>query len=137
MVYAEMLRTDIPTLSNSIISIMINLETLYPFGEMGERMIAAARTSGIKITLVPVFYQKGNFGTEPLPHQRRFISASVEDYFSLLEASRRVLKNNEHARLGFSVHSLRAVELEDVIKTFQQGRKNCRFISMLRTAERS
>src|SRR5258706_8681372 len=95
--------------------------------EMGERMIAAATTSGIKITLVPVFYQKGNFGTEPLPHQRRFISTSVEDYFRLLEGSRAVVKNNDHARLGFSVHSLRAVELSDVIKTFQQGPKELPF----------
>ena len=95
--------------------------------EMGERMIAAARTSGIKITLVPVFYQKGNFGMEPLPRQRRFISTSVEHYFRILEASRRVVKNSEHARLGFSVHSLRAVEPGDIIRTFQQGPKELPF----------
>ena len=35
--------------------------------EMGERLVAAARTAGIKITLVPVFYQKGDFGREPQP----------------------------------------------------------------------
>lgn len=89
--------------------------------EMGERMIAAARTSGIKITLIPVFYQMANFGTEPLPHQRRFISKTVDDYFRLLEASQIVVKNEGHARLGFSVHSLRAVGFADVIKTFKQG----------------
>src|SRR5882724_7674556 len=48
--------------------------------EMGERMIAAAKTSGIKITLVPVFYQKGNFGQEPQARQRRFISKTVDEY---------------------------------------------------------
>ena len=95
--------------------------------EMGERMIAAARTSGIKITLVPVFYQQSNFGMEPLPHQRRFISASAEDYFRLLEATLQVVKNNEHARLGFSVHSLRAVSFQDIIKTFQLGPKELPF----------
>ena len=78
--------------------------------EMGERMIAAAKTAGIKITLVPVFYQKGNFGQDPQPRQRRFISQTTEDYFKLLEASRATIKNYEGATLGFSVHSLRAVE---------------------------
>ena len=29
--------------------------------ELGERMVAAAQRAGIKITLVPVFYQKGTF----------------------------------------------------------------------------
>ncbi|MBK5279821.1 MAG: amidohydrolase family protein, partial [Bacteroidia bacterium] len=77
--------------------------------EMGERMIAAAKTAGIKITLVPVFYQKGGFGLNPQPRQRRFISKTVDDYFNLLEASKLVLKNYSNARLGFSVHSLRAV----------------------------
>ena len=95
--------------------------------EMGERMIAAAKTSGIKITLVPVFYKQSNFGTEPLPHQRRFISTSTEDYFRLLEATLQVVKNNGHSQLGFSVHSLRAVSFQDIIKTFQLGPKGLPF----------
>ena len=95
--------------------------------EMGERMVSAAKTAGIKITLVPVFYQKGNFGQEPQPRQRRFISKSVDDYFKLLDASQSVLKNYHSASLGFSVHSLRAVDLIDVVKTFNQGPKELPF----------
>ncbi|MFM9837040.1 MAG: formimidoylglutamate deiminase [Cyclobacteriaceae bacterium] len=95
--------------------------------EMGERMVSAAKTAGIKITLVPVFYQKGNFGIDPQPRQRRFISKNIDDYFELLEASKAVVKNQPHASLGFSVHSLRAVDLPDVIKTFQQGPKELPF----------
>lgn len=89
--------------------------------EMGEHMVAAAQTAGIKITLIPVFYQKGGFGVDPQPRQRRFISKTVDDYFKLFEASKAVVKKYSHASLGFSVHSLRAVDLEDVKKTFQQG----------------
>ncbi len=89
--------------------------------EMGEHMVAAAQTAGIKITLIPVFYQKGGFGVDPQPRQRRFISKTVDDYFKLFEASKVVVKKYSHASLGFSVHSLRAVDLEDVKKTFQQG----------------
>jgi formimidoylglutamate deiminase len=95
--------------------------------EMGKRMVAAAKTAGIKITLIPVFYQKGNFGQVPQPRQRRFISKTVEDYFKLLYASKETLKSYNDASLGFSVHSLRAVDLSDVIKTFQQGPKELPF----------
>jgi len=95
--------------------------------EMGERMVSAAKTSGIKITLVPVFYQKGGFGLEPQIRQRRFISKTVDDYFKLLEASKKVIKNYNEARLGFSVHSLRAVDLHDIIKTFNSGPRDLPF----------
>ena len=95
--------------------------------EMGERLIAAAKTSGIKITLVPVFYQTGNFGKEPLPHQRRFISATLDDYFKLFEASQEVIKKARHTLLGFSVHSLRAVAFQNIINLFQQGPKELPF----------
>lgn len=87
--------------------------------EMGERMVAAAKLAGIKITLVPVFYQKGNFGQDPQPRQRRFISKSVEEYFTLLDASAKATKNYENASIGLSIHSLRAVDLEDIKKTYQ------------------
>ena len=89
--------------------------------EMGERMVAAAQTAGIKITLVPVFYQKGGFGQDPQVRQKRFISKTVDDYFHLLDDSATVVANEPHAQLGFSVHSLRAVALEDIITVYNQG----------------
>ncbi|MGC4023260.1 MAG: formimidoylglutamate deiminase [Cyclobacteriaceae bacterium] len=92
--------------------------------EMGERMIAAAKKAGIKITLVPVFYQKGNFGQDPQPRQRRFISKSVDDYFNLIESSVKTLKNYDQASLGYSVHSLRAVDLNDIKTTYNRLPKN-------------
>ncbi len=95
--------------------------------EMGARMISAAKTAGLKITLVPVFYQKGGFGLDPQPRQKRFISKTVDDYFKLFEASKRVLTNYSNAALGFSVHSLRAVDLEDLKKTFHQGPRDLPF----------
>ncbi len=95
--------------------------------EMGERIVAAAKSAGIKITLVPVFYQKGSFGLDPQPRQRRFISKTIDDYFKLFEASKSTIKNYNNASLGFSVHSLRAVDLEDVKTTFQQGPKDLPF----------
>ncbi len=95
--------------------------------EMGERMVAAAKTSGIKITLVPVFYQKGGFGLDPQPRQKRFISKTIDDYFKLLESSKGVIKNYNDAQLGVSVHSLRAVDLKDIVTTFNQASKELPF----------
>lgn len=89
--------------------------------ETGEKLVEAAAETGIKITLVPVFYQRGNFSTDFYPQQRRFISPTADDYFNLLESSRKAVSHYEHARLGFGVHSLRAVDAADIITTVEQG----------------
>jgi formimidoylglutamate deiminase len=95
--------------------------------EIGERMVGAAGQAGIGITLIPVFYQKGNFGKDPSEGQRRFISKTVDAYFRLLEASAAVVSKHPHARLGFSVHSPRAVDLADIQRTFEHGPRDLPF----------
>ncbi len=80
--------------------------------EMGSRLINAAKETGIGITLIPIFYQKGGFGLEPNEDQRRFISANIEDYQKLFEASEKACKNYEHANIAVGIHSLRGVEPE-------------------------
>ena len=89
--------------------------------EMGERMVSAAETAGIRITLVPVFYQKGGFGKSPAERQRRFISETTDSYLKLLDASKSVVSSHPGAHLGFSIHSLRAVDLNDIVRTFREG----------------
>jgi len=83
--------------------------------EMGSRLIAAAKTAGIRITLVPMFYQQGGFGQEPVERQKRFISNTIEDYYKLLESSEAATKAYDNANVGIGIHSLRAVKPEDVI----------------------
>lgn len=95
--------------------------------EMGERLLAAAVNAGIKITLVPVFYQQGGFGQDPKPRQRRFISQTIDDYFQLLDDTAHAVSKCATAKLGFGVHSLRAVKPEDVMRTFEQGPKDIPF----------
>ncbi len=89
--------------------------------EMGNRLVAAARQAGIRITLIPVFYQKGGFGQKPQDRQRRFISATLDDYLRLLDASTKTIREYDDASLGFSVHSLRAVDLELIPKTLSSA----------------
>ena len=78
--------------------------------EMGLRLINAAKISGIKITLVPILYQKSGFDQEPLPEQKRFIHDTLSDYWKMLEASSHQCQYYDYASCGVGIHSLRAVD---------------------------
>ncbi len=102
----------------------------YPYAnraEMGERLLTAAKNAGIKITLIPVFYQRGNFGQDPHTRQRRFISKTIDDYFHLLADSAKSVSHYEQASFGFGVHSLRAVNPKDIVKVVKDGPANIPF----------
>ncbi|WP_187260518.1 formimidoylglutamate deiminase [Pontibacter beigongshangensis] len=95
--------------------------------ETGERLVEAAAEAGIKITLIPVFYQKGDFGKEPHSKQRRFISKDTDAYLKLLESSLRAISGYPKASLGFGVHSLRAVAAAAIVATYANGPKGLPF----------
>ena len=100
-----------------------NGEQYANLAEMGSRLIAAAQTAGIGITLVPIFYQKGGFGKDPNERQRRFISPTTDEYLKLLEASIAACAFYQHANIGVGIHSMRGVESTDiafVAKSFHQ-----------------
>ena len=86
--------------------------------EMAACIAAAAASTGIALTLLPVFYAHGNFdGAPSTDGQRRFV-CSLEQYARLLEACRVIVAGLGDARLGVAPHSLRAVtppELEQVV----------------------
>lgn len=89
-----------------------------PGGERGEDLVEFARAIleaaaevGIRLTLLPVAYFKGGFGTPPSFRQRRFTHADVEDFLASLEEMRRA-STSTSARLGVAPHSLRAVPVE-------------------------
>jgi formimidoylglutamate deiminase len=80
--------------------------------EMAGRIVAAADTAGIGLTLLPVFYAHANFnGAPPTEGQRRFIS-SVDGYRRLIEASRQHLRPGDG--FGIAPHSLRAVTADEL-----------------------
>ena len=85
--------------------------------ELGARIAAAASTSGIGLTLLPVFYAHGGIGNqEPKPTQRRFIN-SLDSYVRLFEASTRAIAPLESANVGLAAHSIRAVSPEQSAPT--------------------
>lgn len=90
--------------------------------EMGERLVSAAKTAGIGITLVPIFYQKGGFGQDPVEKQRRFISATAQDYLDLLSSSEEATRSYHKANVGLGIHSLRAVDQDSISTAFAEAK---------------
>jgi formiminoglutamate deiminase len=76
--------------------------------EMSERIVAAADSTGIGLTLLPVLYRQSGFLSKPpTPAQRRFV-CDRDGYARLMET--RVPGGN----IGIAPHSLRAVTLDDL-----------------------
>jgi len=73
--------------------------------EMGNAIIRAARATGIRLALLPVFYQTGDFGKPALETQARFVHDTPEQFLELLGAL-------EVPPSGIAPHSLRAVPPE-------------------------
>ena len=86
---------------------------------MSHALIAAARTAGIGLTLLPVLYQTGGFGGKPAhDDQRRFLH-DTGAMLALLDALRPTCID-AGVRLGLAPHSLRAVP-EDALRAVVAG----------------
>src|SRR5262245_1712189 len=78
-------------------------------GEMAARITAAAKRTGIGLTLLPSFYAYGGFGeAEPGSEQKRFLN-DPERFSSVVERSRAIVAELPHGRVGIAPHSLRVV----------------------------
>lgn len=82
--------------------------------EMAGGVVAAATSTGIALTLLPVFYAYSDFGSRlPEPRQRRF-THSLDGYANLLDRCGALVRNEADIQLGAAPHSLRAVAPEEV-----------------------
>ncbi|MFH9712961.1 formimidoylglutamate deiminase [Streptomyces luteogriseus] len=77
---------------------------------MGEALIAAAAEAGIRITLLDTAYLSSGFGRPPTAHQLRFSDGDAEAW----AARSSLLKDQDHARIGAAIHSVRAVPAEQL-----------------------
>ncbi len=79
--------------------------------ELAERIVAAATTTGMALTHLPVLYHQGSFGAAPsTPGQRRFVM-DVEAVVRLIETLR---ARHPDLVVGAAPHSLRAVTPESL-----------------------
>jgi formiminoglutamate deiminase len=92
--------------------------------ETAARIVAAAATTGIGLTLLPCFYAHGGCGGQaPSGGQKRFLS-DLDCFGVLMQASRAHIDRLPGARLGIAPHSLRAVaatELEALVRAYTSG----------------
>lgn len=83
-------------------------------GELAARIAAAARATGIGLTLLPVFYAHAGFGgSAPGEGQRRFIN-DRDGYARLLARCRELTAALPGGVTGVAPHSLRAVTPEEL-----------------------
>ncbi len=83
---------------------------------MARTVVAAAREVGIRLRLLPVYYQTGGFKQPPRDEQRRFIHGSIEDFCNLLQEIHDV-------DLGLAPHSLRGVPPDALAELVEKAGK--------------
>ncbi len=128
MLYAELVRNGYTNVAEfHYVHHDKNGEPYENLAAMGEALIEAAKEAGIKITLIPIFYQKGGFGIEPNERQKRFISKTFEDYARLFEVSAEVCKRYENANIAVGIHSLRGVDAKDILRAAEDLPKDIPF----------
>ncbi len=81
-----------------------------PATAMSDALIAAARETGIRLTLLPVLYMSGGFDGRPLSARQQRFGHVVDDYLRVLDALR--ANEDDAVRVGCALHSLRAVPPE-------------------------
>jgi formimidoylglutamate deiminase len=80
--------------------------------EMAKRHLAAARRTGIGITMLPSLYRHGGiFGVPPHPGQVRFLN-DLDRFRRIVQATRDAAGDDPQIAVGLAPHSLRAVTPE-------------------------
>ena len=82
--------------------------------EMAERVTAAARRTGIALTLLPVLYDAGGFGGAPVGGAQRRFANDPDRLLRIVETMRRRHGAEPGFRIGLAPHSLRAVGRESL-----------------------
>ena len=89
---------------------------------MSHALIAAARETGIRLTLLPVLYMSGGFDGRDLSERQRRFGHGVDTYLELLDTLR--AEEDDRLRIGCALHSLRAVPadaMREVLSTLPAG----------------
>ena len=77
---------------------------------MSQALVAAARDTGIRLTLLPVLYMAGGFDGRPLGERQKRFGHDVDAYLRLFRTLH--AQQDDSLRVGCALHSLRAVPAE-------------------------
>lgn len=79
---------------------------------MSEAVLRAADRAGIRIRLLPVLYQQGGFGMQPLNKGQRSFGLDTHVYLRMMDHLRSEVPFTRMQSLGYAPHSLRAVGVD-------------------------
>src|SRR5690606_30433068 len=79
--------------------------------EMADALISAALEAGIRICMLPVYYQRGGFGGAPLEGGQRRFGSSHDLMLRMIDKLKTDWAAHPSVRLGTALHSLRAVSV--------------------------
>jgi formimidoylglutamate deiminase len=74
---------------------------------MSKALVAAARDTGIRLTLLPVLYMTGGFDGRALSERQRRFGHTLDGFLQLLQSLRAL--EDDTLKIGVALHSLRAV----------------------------
>ncbi|MDH3279595.1 MAG: formimidoylglutamate deiminase, partial [Gammaproteobacteria bacterium] len=77
--------------------------------EMSLRTLAAANAVGLGITNLPVHYQFGGFGGQPISDQQRRFTNDPQHFLQIVDSLMSAGADNPNVTTGIAAHSLRAV----------------------------
>ena len=80
--------------------------------ETAERVLAAARLSGIGMTMLPVLYSHAGFGAQPLKAEQARFRTGADDVLRIVEAL--APQRGGQVEVGFAPHSLRAADVAQI-----------------------
>lgn len=78
--------------------------------ETSRRILAAAETAGIGLTILPVLYSWAGFGQQPLAQRQTPFGHGIDSYLDLLDSLDKHCKEAALSDWGVAPHSLRAVD---------------------------
>ena len=86
-------------------------------GELAQRIAAAASQTGIGMTLLPVYYQRGGVDDRPLAGGQLRFGNDLDRFARLLERSEKIAATlPADTRTGVAPHSLRAASPDDIAR---------------------
>lgn len=92
--------------------------------ELGDQIISAAKSTGINICLIPIYYNQAGFGQKIDPSQKRFYIENVDTYHQLLANYKQRYKGESSVRIGKGIHSLRAANRADIVEILNEKRED-------------
>ncbi|MHB8569498.1 MAG: formimidoylglutamate deiminase [Metallibacterium sp.] len=90
-----------------------------PASAMSAALIAAARETGIGLTLLPTLYMAGGFDRRPLAARQRRFAHTLDAFLDLLTELR--AQQGPGLNVGIALHSLRAVPPQALAALLQSG----------------